>query len=333
MLKSAPGSHRGRFAPSPTGSLHLGNARTALVAWLRARSAGDSFLLRIEDLDGPRTVPEAVTGNVAELRWLGLDWDEGPDIGGPSAPYVQSQRSGRYQRALDYFTHQDLTFECWLSRKDLRELASAPHGDLPAYGEVERRLNQEIRAAKQAAGKEPSIRLKGPETAGSKVLEFTDILAGRRQFDVAAAIGDIVLKRADGLWAYQLAVVIDDIAMGIREVVRGNDLLASTGAQLLLYRALEAPPPAFLHVPLLLDATGERLAKRRGSLTLAELARSGVRPERVVGLLGYSLGLLKLPAAVKPGDLLGALPADWLKLLRPDSFQLTDRLLAWLHEG
>lgn len=330
MLKSAPGSHRGRFAPSPTGSLHLGNARTALVAWLRARSAADSFVLRVEDLDGPRTVPEAVSGNLNELRWLGLDWDEGPDTGGPFAPYLQSGRGERYQRILDFFAARDLTFECWLSRKDLRELASAPHGDIPAYGETERRVNRRIMGARQAAGKQPSIRLKGPETAGVATIGFQDILAGRRQFDVKSAIGDIVLRRADGLWAYQLAVVADDIAMGIREVVRGNDLLASTGAQLLLYRALEAPPPAFMHVPLLLDENGERLAKRRGSLTLGELQAAGVKPERAVGLLGYSLGLLKDPEPISAVRLLESLPADWTGLLRPDSFQLTDRLTDWL---
>ena len=331
MKYRPPGSRRGRFAPSPTGSLHLGNARTALVAWLRARSAGDSFVLRIEDLDGPRTVPEAVTGNLTELRWLGLDWDEGPDVGGPFGPYVQSERGERYQRALDYFNVQDLTFDCWLSRRDLRELASAPHGDLPAYGAVERRLNSNVREAKLAAGKQPGVRLKGPETVGTATLEFRDLVAGHRQFEVAAAIGDIILKRADGLWAYQLAVVVDDIAMGIREVVRGNDLLASTGAQLLLYRALEAPPPAFLHVPLLLDATGERLAKRRDSLTLGALQQDGVPPERIVGLLAYSLGLLDRRGECTPAQLLATLPADWLARLRPEAFQLTARLLDWLH--
>src|SRR5690554_1565582 len=148
MNPGPPGSRRGRFAPSPTGSLHLGNARTALVAWLRARTANDTFVLRVEDLDGPRTVPEAVGGNLEELRWLGLDWDEGPDVGGPNAPYLQSQRSERYERVLDYLRNCGLTFECWLSRKDLRELASAPHGTIPAYGRMERRLNDEIRDGK-----------------------------------------------------------------------------------------------------------------------------------------------------------------------------------------
>ncbi len=331
MNSHPPGSLRGRFAPSPTGSLHLGNARTALVAWLRARSAGDSFVLRVEDLDGPRTVPAAVTGNVRELRWLGLDWDEGPDSGGPHTPYVQSERSARYQQVLEYLQLRDLTFSCWLSRKDLRELASAPHGALPAYGRFERRLNDRVREQKRAEGKEPSIRLKGPETAAGMVPSFDDLLAGRRHFDVAAAIGDIVLKRADGLWAYQLAVVVDDIAMGIREVVRGNDLLGSTGAQLVLYHALEAPPPAFLHLPLLLDEHGERIAKRNGVLTLGGLSAAGVSPRRVTGLLAHTLGLLDRPDELSASELLASLPANWLGQIHRENFRLTARLLGWLH--
>ena len=287
-------------------------------------------MLRIEDLDGPRTVPGAIRSNIDELRWLGLDWDEGPDIGGPFGPYVQSQRGDRYERALDYLSARGLTFECWLSRKDLREIASAPHGELPAYGQAERRLNELARPEKQAAGKQPGIRLKGPEALDETSLSFNDLLAGRRHFDVQAAVGDIILRRADGLWAYQLAVVLDDIAMGIREVVRGNDLLASTGAQLLLYRVFEAPPPNFLHVPLLLDQDGKRMAKRSGSLTLAELRAAGVAPERLSGLLAHSLGLLPAPEEISPQDLLAGLEDNWLNRLSRGSFQLTAPLLDWL---
>lgn len=301
------------------------------MAWLRARSGRDTFVLRTEDLDGPRTDPAAVEGNLEELRWLGLDWDEGPDVGGPHGPYVQSQRTERYQRVLDYLQVSDLTFECWLSRKDLRELASAPHGELPAYGPAERRRSERAKAAKIAAGKKPGIRLKGREAALADTLSFHDVLCGRRHFSVAAAVGDIILKRADGLWAYQLAVVVDDIAMGIREVVRGNDLLASTGAQLVLYRALEAPAPAFLHVPLLLDARGERLAKRNGALTLKDLRESGVPAARVSGLLAHTLGLLAAPEELTPAGLLERLDGDWLKLLRRENYRLENSLLDWLH--
>lgn len=330
MTTVPAGSRRGRFAPSPTGSLHLGNARTALCAWLRARSAGDSFVMRVEDIDGPRTVASAVTGNAAELRWLGLDWDEGPDVGGPHAPYRQSERTDRYARILAYLQLHDLTFECWLSRSDLRELASAPHGDIPAYGPRERQLNARSAAARQAAGKRPAIRLKGPETAGTDLLEFTDLLAGHRQFEVSTAVGDIVLQRADGLWAYQLAVVADDIAMGIREVVRGNDLLSSTAAQLVLYHALEAPPPAFLHLPLLLDESGARLSKRGGALSLQELRQAGADPARVSGLLAHTLGLSRVLRPLSPAELLAELPANWLHLLHRDHFRLTADLLSWL---
>lgn len=332
-VRRVPASRRGRFAPSPTGSLHLGNARTALAAWLRARAAGDSFIMRVEDLDGPRTVPAAVAGNLAELRWLGLDWDEGPDVGGPVGPYVQSQRVGRYERALEYLVAAGLTFECYLSRKDLRELASAPHEAAPVYGRRERLVNERSATARRAEGKAPSIRLKGPEAAGRRWVEFEDLLAGPRRYEVESAVGDIVLHRADGVWAYQLAVVVDDIAMGVREVVRGADLLQSTAAQLVLYRALEAPPPRFLHVPLLLDADGERMAKRRSSLTLAALREAGVPPERVTGLLGHSLGLLPAPEPITPHELLADLPPDWPEGAEVEPFSLGEHPTAWLHGG
>lgn len=300
------------------------------MAWLRARSAGDSFVLRTEDLDGPRTEESAVTGNLLELRWLGLDWDEGPDVGGPFSPYRQSERTDRYRRALNYLRDFGLTFDCWLSRKDLRELASAPHGALPAYGHVERRLNAQLQESKKATGKQPSIRLKAAEAAAGRVTGFDDLIAGRRHLDVENAVGDIVLLRADGMWAYQLAVVVDDIAMGIREVVRGADLLPSTAAQLVLYHAFEAPSPAFLHVPLLLDQNGERMAKRQGSLTLAALREMHTDPRRVTGLLAYSLGLLSRPEPLTPRELLLQLGPDWLDRLQRQDFLLSVQQLNWI---
>lgn len=290
-------------------------------------------MLRLEDLDGPRTVPAAVTGNLEELRWLGLDWDEGPDRGGPFAPYVQSERSERYASALRFLTLKGLTFECWLSRRDLRELASAPHGELPAYGPTERRLNEQLREQKQEQGKQPSIRLKGPEAAAGAELSFNDLLQGQRRFDARTGVGDIILRRADGMWAYQLAVVVDDMLMGIREVVRGSDLLRSTAAQLVIWHALESPAPNFLHVPLLLDQDGNRLAKRHGSLTLAGLIAQDTEPARVTGLLAFSLGLLKEPAELTPRELLEGLPADWLQLLARDPARLTERQLSWLRNS
>ena len=314
---------RGRYAPSPTGFLHLGNARTALVAWLRSRSQGGAFVLRVEDLDGPRTVKGAVTGNLEELRWLGLDWDEGPDIGGPHVPYIQSERGALYEEALETLRQKDLIFECYLSRKDLRNLASAPHGQGFVYGQQERTENRRCLIEKKASGKTPSLRFKvEPEH-----IHFHDLFAGQQTVDIAQQVGDFVVRRADGLWAYQLAVVVDDIAMNINEVVRGDDLLNSTGAQLLLYKALGATPPQYVHVPLLLDTDGERMAKRKGSLTLNALREAGVSPARVTGLLAYTLGLLFELEEVTPADLLGTFSLD---TIHRDAFKVEGWQLEWL---
>lgn len=324
------GPYRGRFAPSPTGWLHLGNARTALLAWLRARASGGEFVLRVEDLDAPRSRPEAVAGNLVELAWLGLDWDEGPDVGGPHAPYRQSERDDRYQAALARLTELGLTFPCYLSRKDLAEAASAPHdsepGGEPVYGAAERALSQQVAAEKVAAGRSPSLRFAAPP----HTVAFDDLFAGPQRFDVERDVGHFVVRRADGLWAYQLAVVLDDAAMRIGEVVRGADLLRSTAAQLLIYRALDLTAPHFAHLPLLLDEHGERLAKRRGSLTLRGLEAAGVRPERVVGLLAWSLGLLERRKEVEARELVAGF--DLARTDYPPA-RLTDADLSWLTSG
>ena len=317
---------RGRYAPSPTGFLHLGNARTALVAWLRARAQGGTFVLRVEDLDGPRTVAAAVEGNVEELRWLGLDWDEGPDVGGPYAPYTQSERGARYEEALERLQAQGHIFACYLSRKDLRNIASAPHSQGFVYGEQERTENERCRAEKIERGKTPSFRVQ----VKGETLHFHDLLAGEQIIHTAQQVGDFVVRRADGLWAYQLAVVVDDIAMKIGEVVRGDDLLTSTGAQLLLYRALGETPPQYLHVPLLFDIEGERMAKRKGSLTLNALREAGVHPARVTGLLAYTLGLLHELEEVAPSDLLGIFSLDTLHC---EAFKLERWQLEWLTQS
>lgn len=306
---------RGRYAPSPTGFLHLGNARTALAAWLHTRSQGGEFILRIEDLDSQRSRREYIEANIAELRWLGLDWDEGPDVGGKYAPYLQSQRLELYQTALETLRANGHLFECYLSRKDLQEVASAPHEKMSVYGIRERQLNEQIKQQKQQEGKTPSFRFR----VSDKTIRLEDSVYGLQLFSALHDVGDFVVKRADGEWAYQLAVVVDDIAMDITEVVRGEDLLQSTAAQLLLYEALGATPPTFAHVPLLADGTGLRMSKRKGSLTLTSLKDGGVRPERLVGLLAFSLGLLEEPQEVMPRDLLtlyslGAYDAALLQL-------------------
>jgi glutamyl-tRNA synthetase len=316
---------RGRYAPSPTGFLHLGNARTALAAWLHTRSGGGEFILRIEDLDSQRSKPEFIRANLKELRWLGLDWDEGPDIGGKYAPYLQSQRFELYQKALETLHAQGQLFECYLSRRDLQEVASAPHEKMSVYGKQERKLNEDMKEQKRLEGKTPSLRFHVPD----KTVRLEDSVCGLQLFSALHEVGDFVVKRADGEWAYQLAVVVDDIAMNITEVVRGEDLLQSTAAQLLLYEALGATPPTFAHVPLLADETGSRMSKRKGSLTLTALRENDVKPGRLVGLLAFSLGLLEEPKEATPRDL--------LSVYRLESYdtallQLRPEHLEWLYQ-
>ena len=319
---------RGRYAPSPTGQLHLGNARTALLAYWQVRSQNGQFVMRVEDLDSQRSRPEFVQANLDELRWLGLSWDEGPDVGGPYAPYRQSERFGFHEGALTTLQASGHLFECYLSRKDLRgdleNVASAPHGSGSIYGAVQRKLNEQVRKQKRQGGKAPSIRF----FAEPQTLSFDDEVLGHVTLNPAETTGDFVVRRADGEWAYQLAVVVDDIAMNITHVLRGDDLLPSTGAQLLLYEALGAEPPVFAHVPLLLDTDGLRLAKRRGSLTLTSLKEAGVKPERVIGLLAFTVGLTEKPAEAHVNDFTEAFD---LSLIHKKPFRLTDDLLAWLY--
>jgi glutamyl-tRNA synthetase len=280
----------GRFAPSPTGPLHLGNARTALLSWLAARAAGGRYVMRVEDLDGPRVRAGQEARILDELRWLGLDWDEGPDVGGPVGPYRQSERLPRYAAALERLRAAGLVYPCSCSRAEIATAAQAPHGpgdEGPRYPGTCRALGAG-EAARRAGGRSPAWRFRVPE---GTVVEFEDGVHGHRRHDVAAEAGDFVVARADGVPAYQLAVVVDDAAMGVTEVVRGDDLLPSTARQLLLYRALGLPPPRFAHVPLVAGEDGARLAKRHGALSLGELREQGVDPRAVIGLLAALSGL------------------------------------------
>lgn len=287
-------SPRGRYAPSPTGLIHAGNARTALAAWLSVRSRGGAFVWRLEDLDPPRVVPGMAAAAVEDLRWLGLDWDEGPDVGGPHAPYVQSQRSAFYEEAIDRLAAAGRLFPCRRSRRDLQTLASAPHGPegtapYPAAFRPES-LDPDWLDRLRAAGR-PDAALRF--LVHDRPVEWTDRVYGPRAERVDRTVGDFVLKRRDGLWAYQLAVVVDDLLMGIDEVVRGADLLDSTARQIQLIEALGGKPPAYAHIPLVVNAQGDKLSKRDAGLTLRSLRESGVRPEALVGYLGWSLGLLE----------------------------------------
>jgi glutamyl-tRNA synthetase len=301
---------RGRFAPSPTGDLHLGNARTALLSWLAARAAGARYLLRVEDLDGPRVRPGLEARMLDELRWLGLDWDEGPDVGGPAGPYRQSGRRERYAAALEALIAAGHVYPCFCSRAEIAAASQAPHGpsdDGPRYPGTCRALPP-AELARRAAARRPAWRFRVP--AGP--IAFDDGVHGPQAFDVAATVGDFVVARADGVPSYQLAVAVDDAAMAITDVVRGDDLLPSTARQLLLYRALGLAPPRFAHVPLVVGEDGERLAKRHGAPSLRTLREHGAAPEAIVGLLAALSGIAPRGARATPGELVAGFELERL---------------------
>lgn len=257
--------------------MHLGNAWSALLGWLAVRRAGGSMVLRIEDLDVERCRPEYEAGLLEDLRWLGLDWDEGP--------YRQSERLDLYAAALADLERRGLTYPCYCTRKELRQLASAPHaGEAAGYPGTCRGLTPAQRAEREAAGRLPVTRLRCPPDA----VEFEDLLRGRLRRSPVG--GDMALRRADGLFAYNLAVVVDDAAMGIDLVARGDDLLEATPGQVALLGLLGAPLPRYLHVPLLVDESGVRLAKRHASLSIDALRRAGASPRTVVGWLAARAG-------------------------------------------
>jgi len=277
-----------RYAPSPTGELHLGNLKTAIEAWEACRKAGGTFILRIEDIDAPRTVAGSEESILDDLRWLGIDWDEGPNVGGPAGPYRQSERDTLYAAALDALRARGLSYLCTCSRKDLRE-ASAPHGpEGPAYPGFCR----EKPAAEQLAhpaGAAVRLRLRdgadAPGLGADSLIEFTDEALGAQRFDLSTISGDFVIRRRDGLWAYQLACAVDDALMGVTHVLRGEDLLDSTPRQVAILRALGLPVPVYRHVPLLADEAGRRLSKRDGSNSLRELRQRGLTPDDVRELI------------------------------------------------
>jgi glutamyl-tRNA synthetase len=262
----------GRFAPSPTGSLHLGNLRTALLAWLFARSAGARFLIRVEDLDRSRVRPGIEEAQLSDLRAIRLDWD-GPIV-------RQSERMELYEEAIERLEAEGLLYPCYCTRAEIRAAASAPHGISAAdrYPGTCRDLTAAQRAEREAAGRPPALRVRSEDER----IAFEDRLRGRFE----EVVDDFVVRRNDGTPAYQLAVVVDDARQEVGEVVRGADLADSTPRQILLARFLGLPEPTYAHVPLVLGPDGRRLAKRHGDVTLRE-----VEPAGAVAWMGASLGL------------------------------------------
>lgn len=320
----------GRLAPSPTGAQHVGNARTYLLAWLSARSQQGRVLLRIEDIDSPRVKPWAVQQALDDLRWLGLDWDEGPDRPAPASPtaalapqrYIQTQRLELYTAALEALKARELVYPCTCSRRDIEAAASAPHAgqEGPVYPGTcagrsvqdaqscadrpfawRLRVDQAVRCLSGVAGNTPGC-----------CLTYHDRYAGEQHADVVRDLGDFVIAKGDGKPAYQLAVVVDDHEMGVTEVVRGDDLIPSTFRQLLLYGVFGWQPPQFAHVPLVVGPDGRRLAKRHGDTRIALLREAGVPAERLAGFLAWTCGLQQTPEPATPRELVSAFAWDKL---------------------
>lgn len=299
---------RGRFAPSPSGRMHLGNLMSALLAWLDVRSAGGTMVLRIEDLDPDRCTREKAALLMEDLTWLGLDWDEG----GLEPEYMQSCRSGIYARAFEKLNERGLTYPCYCSRAE-RLAVSAPHrsdGTVVYPGRCAR-LTAEERAAFEAAGRRPAWRVRVPDEDWS----FTDGHLGLYEENLLRDCGDFILRRSDGVWAYQLAVVVDDALMGINHVVRGSDLLSSSPRQSWLHRQLGYEPPAFFHLPLLVDGEGRRLSKRDADLDMGALRRR-FSPRELTGWLAWQAGLLETPENITPTELIPLF--SWAKVPKKD---------------
>lgn len=319
-MKHAPadlsGSSRerccGRLAPSPTGFLHLGNAWAFWLAWLDVRGANGRLILRMEDVDQARSRPEYAEAARRDLTWMGLDWDE--------EALPQSERGPAYDQALESLAARGLIYPCYCTRKELRSLAGAPHADDAGapYPGTCRHLRAEARAVLEAAGRGASLRLICPE---ERAWTFADRIQGPQSQTLAQCGGDFALRRSDGVYAYQLAVVVDDMAAGVNTVVRGCDIMVSTPRQLYLTELLGGPTTTYAHLPLVLDHEGERLAKRHASLTLANLREAGVRPSTILGFLAFLSGLRGEFSPLAAGDLLSGFR---LENLRAEQFRLPE---------
>ncbi|MCE9526916.1 MAG: tRNA glutamyl-Q(34) synthetase GluQRS [Planctomycetales bacterium] len=298
----------GRLAPSPTGAQHIGNARTYLLAWLSIRSRSGKVILRVEDIDSPRIKPGASQQAMDDLGWLGLNWDEGPDKGGPQTPYVQTQRLRHYRDALEQLKAAEQVYPCTCSRTDVAAAASAPHigQEGPRYpGTCSSRHAADAEELTKR-GRTFSWRFRASDTHH----KLHDRIVGIRTCNVSEELGDFVVAKSDGSPAYQLAVVVDDLAMGVTEVLRGDDLLPSTFRQLELFQFFQARPPAFAHVPLVIGEDGRRLAKRHGDTRISMLREANVPAARLVGFLAWSAGLRPTPEPLIPQGLLADFQLD-----------------------
>jgi glutamyl-tRNA synthetase len=311
-------NYRGRLAPSPTGAQHVGNARTYLIAWLRARSQGGRVLLRIEDIDSPRIKQGAAVQACEDLRWLGLDWDEGPS--------VQTERLPVYEEVLRRLQAEERVYPCTCTRSDVERSASAPHDERAGAGQASGASSYPGTCASRCVAE--ADRLTEPFSWRFRLQEarsvYEDGYQGRVEVDQVESGGDFVVWKSAGTPAYQLAVVVDDAAQGVTEVVRGDDLIPSTPRQLLLYEALGLAAPRFVHVPLVVGPDGRRLAKRHGDTRLSSLREAGVKCEALLGLLAWSCGWIERRRDISARELL---PLFRLESIPPMPFVLTPELL------
>lgn len=290
----------GRFAPTPSGRMHIGNVYAMLAAWLSARSQGERMLLRVEDVDKPRVIAGADQLMMDDLRWLGLDWDNA------DAPMYQSRRTERYEYALECLRAQNVLYPCFCSRADIRAASAPNEGDgFMVYPGTCRRLlhehTEEVQA-RLARGNQHSVRIAMPKASElTTVASFDDRIFGPQHYDLPREVGDSVIRRADGLFGYQLVVVVDDLDMGVDDIVRGRDLLRSTALQMWIHQCLIAggfqpecgflANPEYAHLPLIDNAAGRRLAKRERSLDMGALRARGVQPEQIIGFCAWLLRL------------------------------------------
>lgn len=330
MTLQSPPKIVGRLAPSPTGAQHIGNARTYLIAWLSIRQKQGRMLLRMEDIDSPRIKPYAAQQALEDLRWLELTWDEGPDLGGPHAPYVQTQRKALYDDLLQQLQVNEQVYPCTCTRSDVAAAASAPHlgQEGPRYpGTCSYRCaNDAQQLMLQCVPFSWRFRTNPSQPAD----QFLDGIAGLQTCNLHAELGDFVVYKSDGTPAYQLAVVADDHVMGVTEVVRGSDLLPSTFRQRAIYQFFGWQPPQFIHAPLVIGADGRRLAKRHGDTRISLLRESNIPPERLLGWLAHSCGWLPHPTEISASELL---PLFHLESIKKDPQVFTPADLDWLLTG